>query len=127
MNLFYFVIGGFVLLIFVFRSQLLIQEDSFKLILGISVVLFVAGLTLHFIGREDGSGALLCPLISLGLYRLFRKVFLRCFKHEPRDTVFNWTRGMGEDRVFNILYFMFAFCLWVLLPFGMEQLVKVGW
>jgi hypothetical protein len=91
----------------IFKRELLIETESFRIILGISVVLFLVGLFLHFTapGRHFGSGALLCPLLSLGLYRLCRRVFIRQYNREPRDTWFDWSEGMGADRIFNILYF----------------------
>ncbi|CDM67174.1 hypothetical protein PYK22_03223 [Pyrinomonas methylaliphatogenes] len=129
MDPFYFVIGGFVIFIFIFKMEMLVRKESFRIILGISFLLFLIGLVLHFTeaGRSSLSGALLCPLLSLGLFRLLRRVFLRWFKHEPRDTFFNWNLGLGEDRIFNILYFAMAILLWMVVPFGMEQLAKVGW
>lgn len=129
MDPFYFVIGGFVIFIFIFKMEMLVRKESFRIILGISFLLFLIGLVLHFTeaGRSSLSGALLCPLLSLGLFRLLRRVFLRWFKHEPRDTLFNWNLGLDEDRIFNILYFAMAMLLWMVVPFGMEQLAKVGW
>lgn len=129
MDPFYFVIGGFVIFIFIFKMEMLVRKESFRIILGISFLLFLIGLVLHFTeaGRSSLSGALLCPLLSLGLFRLLRRVFLRWFKHEPRDTFFNWNLGLDEDRIFNISYFAMAILLWMFVPFGMEQLAKVGW
>lgn len=125
----FFAIGGFVVLIFIFKMELLILKESFRIILYISVALFLAGLVLHFreAGRYPTSGALICPLMSLGLFRLCRKVFLMRFKHEPRDTFLNWEAGLGEDRLFNLVYFALAAVLWMLVPFGMQQLAKAGW
>ena len=125
----YFAIGGFVVFIFIFKMELLILKESFRIILYISVALFLAGLVLHFTeaGRYPTSGALICPLMSLGLFRLCRKLFLMWFKHEPRDTFLNWEAGLGEDRLFNIIYFAVAGAVWMLVPFGMQQLSKAGW
>lgn len=125
----YFSIGGFVIAIAYFKMELLIEKESFKLIFGVSVALFFAGIALHFTeaGRYSMSGALLVPLLSLALFRLCRNVFLKRYNREPRDTFLNWTAGMGKDRVFNIVYFVSAAWLWALTPFGMEKLAKAGW
>lgn len=87
MNLdpFYFAIGGFVLVIALFKRELLIEGESFLFILIISIVLFLAGLVLHFTeaGRYSMSGALVNPIVSLGLFHLCRKIFLKRQKREP--------------------------------------------
>jgi hypothetical protein len=129
MDVIYLPIGGLVFTIAWFRMDLLIHEKSFRLILGVSVALFFIGLILHFTNatRYSASGALLTPLLSLVLFRLCRKTFLRLYKHEPRDTLLNWEPGLGADRLFNIVYFVLALFLFILVPHGMKHLAKVGW
>lgn len=129
MDLILFVIGGFVIEIFFFRRELLIDRRTFRLVLLVSIALFFAGLVLHFteIGRHSISGALLVPLFTLALFRLFRRVFLIRFKHEPRDTFLDWRSGLGADKLFDFVYFMSAILLLMLLSVGMEKLAKAGW
>ncbi len=129
MNPFYFALGGLVFAIAIFRRELLIRTESFRIILIVSVGLFFTGLALHLTnpGRNSTSGALLCPLFSLGLYRLCYRVFVMRLKREPRDTFFNWDKGMGADRVFNIVYFVLTAWLWMLTAISMEELAKAGW
>jgi hypothetical protein len=126
---FYILAGMFVAVVALFKRDLLVQRESCRVVLAISIALFIAGVLLHFTdaGRADPTGALLTPLMSLGLYRLLRRIFLRKFQHEPRDTYLNWTPGFAEDRLFNILYF--AVCGWLLLAnmIGMSELTKSGW
>lgn len=126
MNPVYFTIGGLVIYVFIFRRELLVQPDTYRIILAISISLFLAGLLLQFIktDRDFMSGALLCPLICLGLFRLCRRVFLQRFKHEPRDTFLDWQTGLTEDRLFNILYFAVAGILWMIVPFIVNTLKK---
>lgn len=117
MNPLLFAIGGLVFAIGIFKRDLLVQVKSFTIILAISVALFLTGLVLSvaYAGRYPGSGALLSPLVSLVLYRLSRKVFIATYEREPLDTWLNWKEGMGPDRLFNILYFITAGCLWTIL------------
>jgi hypothetical protein len=129
MTYFYVFIGGFVIFTALFRRALLIQKKGFRIILGISVILFLTGLILHFIeaGRDSNSGALLCPLINLGQFRLYRKVFIKYVKREPKDTFLNFSKGLGRDRLFNILFFVSAFWLLGLVTAGMAILAEAGW
>jgi hypothetical protein len=117
MNPLLFCIGGLVFVIGIFKRELLVQANSFRIILAITVALFLIGLVLHFAysGLYPGSGALLSPLVSLVLYRLSRNIFMATYEREPLDTWLNWSKGMGPDRIFNILYFVTAGCLWTLL------------
>jgi hypothetical protein len=125
----YFSIGGLVFAIGIFKRELLITRASFRLILGISVILFFVGMALHFTaaGRDSACGALLVPLLSLGLFRLCRRAFVRRFQREPKDTWLNWDDGLGPDKVFNIAYFVAAFWLWMLVTVLMLELAKAGW
>ncbi|HUQ30683.1 MAG TPA: hypothetical protein VM095_01130 [Pyrinomonadaceae bacterium] len=130
MDIIYIAAGLFVSFIFVSRRELLIEKESFKLILGASVILFVVGIVLHFTGdagRYSASGALLGPLPSLAFYRLFRKLFVTWFKHEPRDTFNNWEPGLGEDRIFNIVYGSLSAIITMLAMSSMKSLTDAGW
>jgi hypothetical protein len=130
MDLIYILSGGFVVLIFILKMELLIETRSFRIIFWISLALFLLGLVLHFteVGRRHTlSGSPVVPLITLGLFQLCRNVFLKRFDREPRDTFLNWSSGMVADRVFNIVYFAAAAWLWLLIPIGMDLLMKAGW
>lgn len=117
MNPILFSIGGLVFAIGIFKRELLVQKGSFMIILGISAALFAVALLLYFTAphRYRGSGALFCPLLSLGVFRFYRKVFLVIFKREPKDTWLDWQSGMGFDRVFNILCFSSIGLLWAVV------------
>jgi hypothetical protein len=129
----YFAIGGIVLYTFLMKRELLVQKRSFRIILSVSIILFLAGivdLALYFKNRERYfvSGALLCPLITLAQYRLCRRVFLKYVKREPKDTFLNYSRkDLGPDRLFNILYFVLAFLTVGIIMGGIERLVTIGW
>lgn len=125
----YFSAGGFVFVIFIFKRELLVHRKSFSWVLAVTILLFVIGLITQFTeaGRSSASGALFCPLLSLGLYRLCRKLFLSRFKHEPKDTYLDWSPGLGPDRLFNILYLTLAVCLWISIPVLVHRVTKAGW
>lgn len=122
--------GMFVSYIFLTKRELLIKKESFRLILGVSIALFVIGIVLHFtdFGRNSASEALLGALPSLLLYRLLRKIFVKWFKHEPRDTFLNWQAGLAEDRVFNIVYGVLS-TVGTFIPITnlTRALTKTGW
>ena len=117
MDYLYFVVGGFVILIALFKRELLVQVPSSKVILLISTILFCIGVILQFteVGKGTLSGFLLCPLITLLQYWLSRNLFLKWVGREPKDTAFVYSgEGIGKDRLFNLLYFIPAFWLMML-------------
>lgn len=125
-----YVFGGmFVSIIALFKRDLLIQKRSFWIILLVSIMLFLAGLVLPLTKAASDSpcGALLSPLLSLALFRVCRRLFLRCYQKEPRDTWFNWAEHMGADRLFNIVYFGSSIWLELLAIGGMMKLARAGW
>jgi len=124
----FFFTGGLAIWILILRRELLLRQNTFKLLLGISSVLFIIGIVCHFskIGRDSACGALLAPLVSLGLFRLCRRVFLKRFNREPKDTYLNWDPGLGPDRIFNIVFFSIAFLILMLATIGMLELAKAG-
>jgi hypothetical protein len=118
MNPIYFFIGGLVLSIAWFRMDLLIKSESFVVILVMSSMLFCLGTVLILVhGASYASGALLCPLLTLGLFRIFRNLFLRLVGREPRDTLLDWSSGIAADSLFNILYFTLAALILIFVPF----------
>jgi uncharacterized membrane protein len=123
MDYFFFFTGCFVIFIFLFRRELLIEKGSFKIILVISVILFLIGLTVKLTELKDSmSGALLGPLLTLGLFHLCRKFFIKYYNREVKDTAFNFENGLAPDRAFNILYGTLAMFLLVLITAAMEKL-----
>ena len=122
-------VGALVIIVALFKREILIQEENFEIILILCVLLFVAGLVLHFanIGRTHPVGALLTPLLTLGQYRLFRRIFVKQFQREPRDTSINWGKGIFWDRLFNLAYFIPATWLLMILLFASQRLAEAGW
>jgi hypothetical protein len=87
-DLCYIAIGIFVIVIALFKRELLVNKNSLRVILGISVALFGVGLVLPFLpgGRGSAAGTLLSPLLSVGLFRVYRRLFLKRVGREPVDT-----------------------------------------
>ncbi len=128
MYLIYFFIGAIVICISIFKRELLNGAKSSRVLLGISIVLFLVGLALHFnsVGTDVSNGALLMPLISLGYYRLCRKIFVMRYKREPRYTL-RYYPGHMADNIFNLVYFGLCGGLMALVPIAMYELAKRGW
>src|SRR6267142_132885 len=126
MDYIYVPIGMFVVFIALFKRELLVQRESFIGMLLLSILLFLAGVFLHFTesDKDSSSGALLTPLLSLCLYRCSRRFFLRQCKHEPQDTYLNWSAGLAADRVFNIVFFGGSFLLLLFSTIGLIKLAR---
>jgi len=133
MKYIYFIVGSFVIFTSLMKRELLAQKESFRIILLLSIILFLMGLvdvTLYLVGRERYfvSGFLFCPLITLAQYRLSRRIFLKYVGREPKDTAFIWSgKDLGKDRLFNVLYFVTASWLVILVAGGIERMVAIGW
>jgi hypothetical protein len=114
---------------FLFRRDWLVEEDSYKLVRGISVIAFLAGLALLFLDRArfSGTGVLCAPLLTLLMFRLCRKIFLRMFKREPKDTFMNWKAGLAADRLFNIAYFTLTTFVLIFSVVIENELDNIGW
>lgn len=129
MDYFFFFTGGFVIWLLILRRETLDNDKTFRMLLTISLVLFVIGAIYHFTpaGRESACGALLAPLPSLGLFRVCRKLFVRRTGREPKDTYLDWDPALAPDQLFNVIYFSLSFVLLMLTTIGMIELGKRGW
>jgi len=123
MDFLYIFIGLFVVFIGLFKRELLIERETFRIVLRVSVLLFFIGVTLHFFqfGKQSSCGALVMPLISLGLFRVYRRVFLKVVKREPIDTFLNSQPGLGADMLFNFLYFVSSIFVGMFITLGMME------
>jgi len=111
--------AGSVLTIAFFARDLLIERTSRKIIFAVALAMFVTAILLPLFMRDKPVlfPSLMNPLVSLGLFLLMRKLFIRWKKREPIDTFLDWSKGLGADRWFNILYFSLGtflmFLLWM--------------
>jgi hypothetical protein len=116
MNPVAFFLGGFVLSIAWFRMDCLIRRNSFIIILWISVLSSVVGISLIVAyGFSYLAGFTFCPLLTLGLFRLLLWMFLKWVKREPIDTFLKWDAAF-PDALFNVLYFMLGGVILVFVP-----------
>lgn len=70
------------------------------------------------------AGGLMGPLVAAGLFWAMLKFFRRRYKRDPKDTYLNWKPGMAPDRLFNIIYFTFAFVSAVVVPAAIHASAK---
>ena len=129
MDFMFFFTGGLAAWILILRRELLDDKRTFRTLVWISSALFVIGVVLHFtnLAQRSACGALLAPLISLGLFRICRRVFVKRFSRDAKDTYLNWQGGLGPDRIFNIVYFSLSCLLLMACTIGMVELAKAGW
>jgi hypothetical protein len=81
------------------------------------LALFVGSVSLTIVMRRAPAlfPSLMNPLVSLGLFKLMRKLFVQLKHREPIDTFFDGSSGLAADRWFNILYFTLGVFLLLLL------------
>jgi hypothetical protein len=111
------------------KRELLIEKHTFRIILALTIVLFLVGVLLHLRGATANSlaGALLTPLPSLLIFRFGRRIFIRRYERVPADTSFNWAKGLAADRFFNVVYFVSSVSLELLLMGITINLGRAGW
>ena len=117
MDIVWFAVAYSVLTVTFFRRHLLIERESRRIIFGISIALFVAAVVASVFTYSTPTlfPSLMNPLVSLSLFLLMRKLFVRWKHREPIDTFFDWRPGLAADRLFNVLYFTLGTFLMSLL------------
>lgn len=117
MDIIWVIVGGSVLWVGLFMRELLFAPGTRSTISCIVAALPVAGLIITAFTYRDPVifPSLLNPLVSLGLFVVMRKGFVRWQKRDPKDTFMDWRSGLGPDRLFNILYTVLGVALWSLL------------
>lgn len=122
MDMLWFATAYSVLTITFFRRELVIERESRKIILGISLAMFVGAVFASIFMRSTPIlfPSLMNPLVSLGLFFLMRKAFIRWKHREPIDTSLDWRSGLAADRLFNVLFFTLGTLLMFLLFFAAQ-------
>lgn len=111
-NIYLLFIGLSMLMIPLYRRDLLINKKSFQVILIISTIALIAALVINQIGLDKkywGLISLHFPIYIVLSYRFLRFLFVLIKKREPIDTAFDF-KGTTPwiDRIFNIVYFIQA-------------------
>jgi amino acid transporter len=125
----FFFAGGLTLLLFTLKIDLLLRPAPLRIVTVVCGALFVLGTMLHFtsiVRKYPSSGALICPLLHLGFFRVGRRLFVHRFNREPRSTYFDWSPGLAVDRVFNLAYFVVALLTWIFVPLLLGRLSRIG-
>jgi hypothetical protein len=55
-------------------------------------------------------------VVTLGLFRGLRWLFVRIAGREPRDTFLNWKPELRNDRFFDFTYFVFGTSIVLFVP-----------
>lgn len=120
MDFIWILIATFVMFIALMKREWLFEREPRAVIFGITAALMVAGLiiTAFTYKRPALFPSLANPMVSLGLFVVMHKGFVRWKKRDPVDTFMNWDAGLVPDRLFNILYFSLGFALMLLLYAG---------
>ncbi|HEX2867537.1 MAG TPA: hypothetical protein VHO03_10875 [Ignavibacteriales bacterium] len=119
LTLFIVLLGTFGLWIFGIKRELFIRPKSFKLILIISIVLFIMAYVLPVFDafKNKPVNILKLPILALFLYRILRAFFRKMNDREPKDTfwVMHTWEGIWADTVFNISFWLIHGILFMLL------------
>lgn len=107
-------IGLFILHIFLFKREILVQKQS-ALYIGIACIsLLVLGYVLIYFDIKIGK-ALTIPFFQFFSYRFCHFIFVKIYKREPKDTWWSMDLSLMIDGIFNLLCMLFAFGLPMLL------------
>lgn len=110
---YFWILSSIIILgIFIYKREILIQKTTFIYILILTFAMFVLSFIPFLQIKTDGGiESWKLPLLSLLLFRGLRRIFLRIFGHEPRDTFWIFKKGFWEDGLFNFLFIVFQFGL----------------
>jgi hypothetical protein len=123
-NLYLLFIGLSIILIPLYKRDLLINKKSFYTILSISIFSFFAAILIDLYDLDTkywGLLSLYFPIYVVLSYRILRYFFVLIKKREPIDTAFDF-KGITpwSDRIFNIIYFTQS----VIVPFLLAILLR---
>jgi hypothetical protein len=110
--------GTFVLLIFLFKRELLFQKSSMQLIWVASGLLF--GLAIFFVRAQIGGSLmkmLAMPLLTIVLFSAIKYVFFLIYKRNPEDTFWSIDWNQMPDGLFNFFFWVLAVALPTILVF----------
>lgn len=99
------VLGINTFMLFIFNRTLLVQKQSFKILLVIDVLLMLIA---YLFPGEKSLDPLKGALVQLLLYRVEHYIFIKLNNREPENTlwIFYWKKGLWKDVIFNYLVFV---------------------
>ena len=99
----------------VFNRKLLYEWNFFKWILLISIIMFIIPYIFWYILGSNYQiiGGLRNNLLSLLVFRLLRKIFIKIFSREWEDTFWAMKGGVWFDSLFNIIYWFLNFIIYL--------------
>lgn len=119
LNTVFIILGLSIVIIFLFKRDLLIKQNSFWVIFIFSTILFILGYVLDILIRQEKSLAiaLKIPLLCLLIFRGFLWIFEKLYNRVPVDTFWTMKRDVWKDAIFNILFWIIGILVPVLLVF----------
>ncbi|MBN2748997.1 MAG: hypothetical protein JXR57_05835 [Bacteroidales bacterium] len=119
LNTGYIILGLSIVIIFLFKRDLLIDYNSSRIILVICIILFILGYILDTLAKQEKNFviALKIPLLCLLIFWGFLWAFKKLFNRIPVDTFWTKERNVWKDAVFNILFWIIGIIVPVLLVF----------
>jgi hypothetical protein len=108
-NVYILFLGLLILLVPLYKRELLTQKRSFSILLKISISFLLIAIILDLLNIDKkcwGFFSFYFPIYIVFLYRFLRMLFYKIKKREPIDTAFD-LKGITPwiDRIFNIVYF----------------------
>lgn len=107
-------VGLFILHIFLFKREILVQKQSAPYIGIACITLLALGFVLTYFNIKIGK-ALTIPFFQFISYRFCHFIFVKIYRREPKDTWWTMDLSLMIDGVFNFLCMLFAFGLLMLL------------
>jgi hypothetical protein len=101
----------------VFNRKLLCEWKFFKWVLLISIIMFIIPYICWYLlgSNEQNLGAFRNILLSLLIFRLLRKIFIKIFSREWEDTFWAMRGGVWFDSLFNIIYWFLNFIIFLFM------------
>ena len=116
-------IGLFIQFIFLFKRELLLDNQYKIWIWLISIVLFIIGYLLSKLDINVKTlPCLMIPLLAYGIYRLEYSIFKYFFKAEPVDTFHSRDIKLMKSGIFNFIFWFFGLIIPTIISFEISKL-----
>lgn len=112
-------IGMLGMIVFMFKRELFISPKSFKILLVVSILLFISAYVLPLFDafKNRPVNVLKHPIFALLLYRALRAFFREMNDREPKNTfwMMHWEKGIWADTMFNVSYWIICVILFIFI------------